>query len=168
MNVYWAIIDWLHLLAVTTWIGGLFFYILVLVPSLQELEPPQAGKLVGAITKRYVPITWGSLVVLIVTGILISKSRGVLGVKLGSTYGVMLFIKHLLTLVMIVNGIIISAVIGPKLKPQVPPPVEQPSGPPAGPPPQVIKLRKLMAALGKLQVVFAVLVLFSTGALTAV
>ena len=168
MNVYWAIIDWLHLLAMSTWIGGIFFYIIVLAPSLKALEPPQAGKLVGAITKRYVPITWGSLVVLVVSGILIANSRGVLGVQLGSTYGVMLFIKHLITLLMIVNGVIISAVIGPKLKPKTPPSGEQPSGPPPAPSPQVIKLQKVMGALGKLQVVFAVVVLFSTGSLTAV
>lgn len=167
MSVYWAIIYWLHTLAVTTWIGGLFFYILVLVPSMKELEPPQAGKLVGAITKRYVPITWSALAVLIVSGILIAKSRGVLGINLGTTYGAMLFIKHLLTLAMVANGVIISTVIGPKLKPKAPPAGDQPAGPPSGPLPHVVKLQKLMGVLGKLQVVCAVLVLFFTAALTA-
>lgn len=164
MNVYWAIIDWLHLIAMTIWIGGLAFYILVLMPSLQTLDPPQAGKVMGAIAKRYAPITWMAVLVLIVTGILISRARGVLGIQLGSTYGVWLFVKHLLTVLMIVNGFVISAVIGPKLKP----PVSKPGEQPAPPPPQVVKLRKLAGLLGYVQLVLAAVVLFSTGSLSAI
>ena len=141
---------------------------MILAPSLQTLEPPHAGTLVGAITKRYAPITWGALLVLIVTGILISQALGALGINFSSSYGRMLFIKHLITLCMVINGFIISLVIGPKLKPPAPPEGEQSSGPPAPPPPQVIKLRKLMGNLGKIQVILAVVVLFFTAALTAV
>ena len=168
MNVYLAIIDWLHLMAMTVWIGGIVFYVLVLMPSLQTLEPSQAGKMIGAIAKRYAPITYVAIVVLIVTGILIARARGVLGIKLGSTYGVVLFVKHLLTVLMIVNGFVVSAVVGPKLKPPAPKPGEQPTGAPPTPSPQVVKLRKIAGLLGYLQLVLGVLVLFSTGSLTAV
>ena len=54
---------------------------------------------------------------LIITGILIAKSRGVLGIEFRSTYGVFLFVKHLLVLIMIINGVLISAVFSPQLKP---------------------------------------------------
>jgi uncharacterized membrane protein len=168
MDVYFAIVDWLHLLATAAWIGGLIFYVLILLPSLRALEPPQAGRIVGAITRRYVPINWGAVIVLIATGILIALRRGVLRVELASTYGVLLFVKHLVILSMIIIGLVISLGIGPKLKPPVQQSEGQPSGPPAGIPAEVKRLQKMAGALAYTNLFLGVGVLFLTAALKAI
>ena len=98
MNVYFALLDWIHLLAAVVWIGGIIFYVMILFPSSLVLDPPQRGKLMGAIMKRYAPITWAAIILLIVTGILINIERGIATISLSSTYGILFFIKHNSTL----------------------------------------------------------------------
>jgi hypothetical protein len=44
-------LDFLHLLATAAWIGGMIYIILVLMPSLTAIDPPQRGKLMGAAAK---------------------------------------------------------------------------------------------------------------------
>jgi uncharacterized membrane protein len=128
MSFYYIITSWLHILATVAWIGGMAFYILILIPSLGVLDPPQRGRLLGALIKRYGFLAWGSVIILLATGILITRSRIPRGSYFGSTYGILLGVKHILVLCMIVIGAIVSFVIGPKLKAQAT------AGPPAGTP----------------------------------
>ena len=167
MDVLWVFVLWLHLLATVTWIGGMIFYVLVLVPSMGAIDPPQRGKLVGAVMKRYVPLAWGAIIVLIITGVFIAWYKGSLGVSFSSTYGIILFAKHLIILIMIVIGVLVSLVIGPKLK-APPAPAEVGSGGPPGPPPGMVKLQKQAGALGLINLVLGIAVLFLTELLKSV
>lgn len=160
MNVYYALLDWVHLLATVTWIGGTIFYILVLMPAISVLDPPQRGKLAGAIVKKYAPISWSAVFLLVLTGILINIERGAPVVSLSTTYGILFFVKHICVLVMICIGIVISFVLGPKLKPPVG--GDQPAGPPPPPSPQVIKTQKTMGFLGITNMLAGIAVLLLT------
>jgi uncharacterized membrane protein len=161
MSILWVIVYWLHLLATVTWIGGMIFYVLVLVPSMGAIDPPQRGKLVGSILKRYAPLAWGAIVVLIVTGVFIARRTGMLGFNFNTTRGIVLFAKHVIILIMVLIGAMVSLVIGPKLKapPKV---VEGGSDAPAGPSPQAVKLQKQAGTLGVLNLVLGIGVLFLT------
>ena len=161
MSVLWVFVLWLHLLATVAWIGGMIFYVLVLVPSMGAIDPPQRGKLVGAVLKRYSPLAWGAIIVLIITGIFIAVYKGFGGVSFSSNYGIILFAKHLVILIMIVIGALVSFVIGPKLK-APPAPAEVASGGPPGPPPGMVKLQKQAGALGLINLVLGIAVLFLT------
>ncbi|MBT3275992.1 MAG: DUF4149 domain-containing protein [Spirochaetales bacterium] len=160
MNVYYAILDWIHLLATVTWIGGIIFYTLVLMPATSALDPPQRGKLMGAISKKYAPMSGVAILLLILTGILINIERGIPVISLSTTYGIFFFIKHLCVLVMICIGVVIALVLGPKLKP--PASGDQPAGSPPPPSPQVIKLQKTMGLLGTINMVLGIVVLLLT------
>ncbi len=159
MSFLWVIVYWLHLVATVSWIGGMVFYVLVLGPSIGAIDPPQRGKLVGAIIKRYAPIAWGAIIVLIVTGIFIARRNGMLGISFNTTYGIVLFIKHVMIVTMVLIGVVVSFVIGPKLKapPKV---VAGASEAPPGPSPEAMNLQKRAATLGVINLVLGVCVLF--------
>ena len=61
---------WLHMAATVAWIGGLFFQALVLPSSFsRNLGIDQQAKLMESIRKRFEPIAWLSLFILIGTGL---------------------------------------------------------------------------------------------------
>jgi len=58
----------LHLLAAVIWVGGMFFAYVILRPSAVALEPPQRLTLWAAVFKRFFPLVWLAIVVLMVSG----------------------------------------------------------------------------------------------------
>ena len=62
-----AVAFWLHMAATVVWIGGLFFQALVLPPALRRL--PERGQVLEALRRRFQPLAWLSLAVLIGTGL---------------------------------------------------------------------------------------------------
>lgn len=58
----------LHLLGAVVWVGGMFFALLVLRPSLSVLEPPQRLALHMQVFRRFFLIVWHAMPAVIVTG----------------------------------------------------------------------------------------------------
>ena len=90
-----SLLIWLHLVAAVSWVGGMIFLSLVLVPVLKR-EPfvSQKALLFRTIGRRFRAVVWGAIAVLLFTGPLLLHQRGlpiadplgwpmVLGVKLG-------------------------------------------------------------------------------------
>jgi len=71
------VLVWLHLLAAVTWIGGMAFLSLVLVPVLKH-EPfsSQRGALIRAAALRFRLVVWAAIGVLLVTGPLLVLGKG--------------------------------------------------------------------------------------------
>lgn len=68
---------WLHLLAAVSWIGGMVFLSLVLVPALKrEAASSQRAALFRAIAFRFRAVVWSSVGVLLVTGPILLTHRG--------------------------------------------------------------------------------------------
>jgi putative copper resistance protein D len=64
-------IRWLHVVAAITWIGGMLFIALVLVPVARRLADPTVRvKLVQDTGRRFRTVGWIALGVLVVTGLL--------------------------------------------------------------------------------------------------
>jgi uncharacterized membrane protein len=65
------LVRWLHVLAAITWIGGMLFIALVLVPSARRLEDPTLRtRLIQETGRRFRTIGWLALGGLVVTGLL--------------------------------------------------------------------------------------------------
>jgi uncharacterized membrane protein len=75
-NVYLLSV-WLHILAAVTWIGGMFFLVLVVVPSLRKGDRAVATKLLGESGKRFRTVGWTCFAVVLVTGTFNLWARGV-------------------------------------------------------------------------------------------
>lgn len=58
---------WLHMAATIVWIGGLFYMAVIVNPALERL-PEQRGRLAEDMRRRFQPLAWLSLFVLIGTG----------------------------------------------------------------------------------------------------
>lgn len=115
----------LHLLAVITWLGGMLFMNLILMPGMSVLEPLQRGMLTGTVAKRFSIAAWTSIIVLIITGIL--KTPPGMMFAPASHYGGVLFLKHILIIIGIIIGLIITLSVAPKLRKLAPKQGEAPS-----------------------------------------
>ncbi len=60
---------WLHMTATIVWIGGIFYQALIVNPALERF-PDQRGRLAEDLRRRFQPLAWLSLFVLIGTGLL--------------------------------------------------------------------------------------------------
>jgi len=113
-----------HLLATCAWIGGMLFMKAVLMPALGVLEPPQRGRLMGAIAKRFTVLAWISVAVLAATG-LAKAPAGLIGETTG--VGLLLTVKVALFAGMIAIGLVITFGVAPRLVALAPGPGAAPS-----------------------------------------
>ena len=64
-------IRWIHILSVITWVGGMLFIALVLVPSARALDDARIRtRLIEESGRRFRTISWIALGLLVVTGFL--------------------------------------------------------------------------------------------------
>jgi uncharacterized membrane protein len=73
-----SLLIWLHLVAAVSWIGGMVFLSVVLVPILKR-EPFASQKtlLFLAMARRFRVVVWGVIAVLMFTGPLLLHQRGI-------------------------------------------------------------------------------------------
>ena len=163
-----VLLRWLHLVGVAFWAGGMFVNILVLMPSMEVLSPPERGKMMGAFLKRFAPLAWGALALVGVTGLILTNN--IIGlsalVSFDTRYSNVMLTKIILVAVITLNGVYLSFVLGPRVASFAPPPgAPKPADPgegerPPGRPPELLRLQKRMATLMWVQVGLALVVLF--------
>lgn len=68
---------WVHILAAITWIGGMFFLVLVVVPWLRRGDRATAGAFLRDTGRRFRTVGWVSFAILLVTGTFNLWARGV-------------------------------------------------------------------------------------------
>ena len=64
----WGLVLAVHILCAVIWVGGMFFALLVLRPSLAALEPPQRLALHGQVFRRFFLIIWHAMPLSLITG----------------------------------------------------------------------------------------------------
>jgi putative copper export protein len=96
--VYQAAVS-IHVLSAIVWVGGLVFLALVAVPATRPLPAAERGALLNALGRRFRPVGWVCLGLLVLTGLVVSGYRGltwetfVSGAFFGSPFGRLLAIK---------------------------------------------------------------------------
>lgn len=64
------LVRWVHVLAMTVWLGGMLFIALVVVPVTRGLpDPALRSRLVQQMGRRFRTIGWAALAVLVATGL---------------------------------------------------------------------------------------------------
>jgi uncharacterized membrane protein len=61
-----VLIYWLHLIGIVAWGGGIILHVLVVMPSLHALSPPDRGKLMGTYGLRFTVLSWGAVILVVV------------------------------------------------------------------------------------------------------
>jgi len=70
VNILYLICVWLHILAVTVWLGGTLFLVLVLVPLMRRPGlQNQAATLIHEVGLRFRRVGWICLIVIVSTGV---------------------------------------------------------------------------------------------------
>jgi len=108
---------WLHSVATVIWIGGITFILFIVIPSAKQVLGIEAGKLMGDISKRFTPIVNYSIILLIVTGaVLTAVNKQFLGIgNLGNSWSLGLIVKHVLVLGMVAVHFYRGLVLAPKI-----------------------------------------------------
>lgn len=80
MHALYVLSVWLHILAAITWIGGMFFLVLVVVPWLRRGDRARAAQLLRETGERFRNVGWACFGIVLVTG---TYQLWVRGVRLG-------------------------------------------------------------------------------------
>ncbi|MBI2265682.1 MAG: DUF4149 domain-containing protein [Armatimonadetes bacterium] len=108
---------WLHLTAAVTWIGGMMFVVLVLVPIVKaEFPPEKRVQLVAAVGRRFRVVGWVSLTILILTGFYNLWEVSGPGFMSNKTYLSYLTAKLVLVLIVLTLSILHDFYYGPRLE----------------------------------------------------
>jgi len=149
----------IHIFAAVVWIGGIFFILFVALPSARKiLEQP--GPLMGAIGKRFVPLANSSIMLILVTGILMSHSSHTLSeiTSLNSMWSQTLSFKILIALIMTVIHFYRGLVLTPRITKLTSASMRSE---------QVSRLQRLSLTLVKVNLLFGATVLLISGMLYA-
>lgn len=114
-----ALAYWLHMAATVLWVGGLLFQSLILQPALlQTLSPESIQQLLYRIRRRFQPLAWLSLAVLIGTGLVqMSANPNYLGfVQFGNTWSQAILVKHVAIGAMVLAAAYQTWWLGPQLE----------------------------------------------------
>jgi copper resistance protein D len=109
------LVIWLHILAAVAWIGGMMFLSFVLVPVLKR-DGMLAQRIVPfrAIAHRFRATVWGSVSILLGTGVVLVGQRGI---ALGdvASWPRILLVKLSLVLLLLILTLLHDVVIGPRV-----------------------------------------------------
>jgi uncharacterized membrane protein len=108
---------WLHILAAVTWIGGMIFLTLIVVPVEKKIQDSKLRyELVNKIGIRFKYLGWGSMLMLVITGTYSALQKVHSWSELINTgYGRTLLLKLVLVFLMFSLSILHDFYLGPKL-----------------------------------------------------
>ncbi|MBI4771235.1 MAG: hypothetical protein HY784_12710 [Chloroflexi bacterium] len=157
MNYYLAVLFWFHLLGIAIWVGASLLVPLVVLPTVQGLDPPVRPKFMEAFSRRSLPWISASIVVVVVTGILQTGRIFGFAYLLGIN---VLVIKIVVAALMIANGVYLGFGLSPKAAALTPAPGAPPS-------PEFLKTMRRLGMHSWIQAGMGVIVLLLVGLLTA-
>ena len=111
---------WLHIVAAATWLGGMLFLALVLVPVLRRVPRAQTAPLFRATARRFRNLSWVALGVLAITGTYNLWIRGVSATNLlqpdwlGSPFGRTVVAKLSLFVLVLIASLVHDFAVGPR------------------------------------------------------
>jgi len=162
MSLEQAIITWIHLVSAAVWVGGSLFIGAVLAPILKKMSLTLEERIQMMVTvgRRFNKIAVPSLIILVATGLY--NSHSVLtspDLLFATSYGIYLFIKVILVILLIVAFTIHVRIIRKEIEDKIMAKEMTES--------QIKKLRKKIIILGEIIVILSVAILFFAALLDA-
>ncbi len=138
------------------WIGPQVFLFVAVAPALRELVDPRVRRRATEVmTGRYNLLAWGSLAILVATGVLNTLGRlPSWEAFLATAYGRTLLVKHLLILGIVVLTSVHGFVIGPRM-------LALSTASPGQEPPAMKRIQRLSAILSAVNLLLALLVVLT-------
>ena len=157
MNYYLAILFWLHLIGISIWVGASFLMPLLIMPTVQTLEPSARLPFVGALSKRMGLLVMASVLLVVVTGLL---QTGAVFKTFTIFMGLnLLSLKVFVAALMIANGAYLGMALPRRALALAP----KPGAPPS---PEFLKTMQRLGLHSWVQAALGVVVLLLVGLLT--
>lgn len=157
-NALMLLLKWIHLVATVAWIGGMFTNFIIYMPVLGKvLDPPSAGKLMGAVMKRFRVMVYISMALFLATGILMGYLHQGSGESFSSTgqWSMLLIPKVALFIIMVFLAIYAFEILAPRVAKMAA----------AGPSPGLRKIQRSQKALAVAGFVMGLIILVLSAAL---
>ena len=116
MAVQFIIIRFLHEMATIIWIGGMIFQAIALTPVLKKMDSDIQMKVRSGVVKNFGKAGIVCLIIIAITGIILSVGKINSGFSILSSYGAVLIIKHAITAILIVLSMVNAFAIMPKVQ----------------------------------------------------
>jgi putative copper export protein len=110
-----------HLLAAAVWVGGTVALVAVAVPYARSLRGEERAAALSQLGRRWRPLGWGALAVLVVTGLLSAYEHDALGREtlLRTDAGRILVLKGALVAALVAFAALHDFVLAPRLARQI-------------------------------------------------
>jgi putative copper export protein len=108
----------LHLLAAMVWVGGTVALVFAAVPAIRVLEGRERVPLLRKLGRRWRPLGYGSLAVLLLTGLVLAHEHYAFSREalFESTFGLVLVVKSALVVLLVAASLTHDYVLGPRLQ----------------------------------------------------
>jgi len=112
-----ATLQIVHLLAAAVWLGGTVALVFAGVPAIRTLQGEERGRAMRELGRRWRPWGWGSMAVLVLSGLWLADENGALNrtALLHTDFGRVVLVKSLLVAVLIAGALLHDFVLGPRL-----------------------------------------------------
>ena len=107
-----------HVLAAAVWVGGTVALVFVAVPIVRSLEGAQRAALLAELGRRWRPLGWGALAVLVATGTGLASEHGAFRSADGA-FDTVLAVKIALVVALAIATYVHDFVLGPGLARQI-------------------------------------------------
>lgn len=151
-----SIMNWLHMVALIVWLGGMIATVVFVVPVAESalgrtLGPAVMGRFMGSLAQRTRIPAYVCMGIFIITGIIMwILNKNYLGLfNYGSAWTNVLLVKQILFVVLIVLAIYMMEVIVPKIEELAP----------KGPSAELSKTQKLQIVVGAITMLVVALIL---------
>ncbi len=116
MAIQFILIRFLHELATVIWIGGMIFQAIALTPVLKKMSSDIQMKVRNGVVKNFGKAGVVCIIVIAITGIILSVGKINSGISILSSYGAVLIIKHTITAILIVLSMVNAFAIMPRVQ----------------------------------------------------
>ena len=106
-----------HLLAAAVWVGGTVALVFAGVPAIRTLEGEPRARAMRALGRKWRPWGWGSMGVLVLSGIWLADEHGALSrtALTDTDFGRVLLVKAVLVVILIGGALLHDFVLGPRV-----------------------------------------------------
>lgn len=107
-----------HLLAAAVWVGGTVVLVFAGVPAIRTLEGEPRARAMRALGRRWRPLGWGSMGVLVLSGLFLADEHGALSSEtlIETDFGRVVLVKAFLVAVLIGGAVLHDFVLGPRVQ----------------------------------------------------
>jgi uncharacterized membrane protein len=108
-----------HILAACVWVGGSVALVFIAVPQARMLEGEQRARALRALGSGWRPLGWGSMAVLVGTGLVLAGEDGVFSGEASSDFDAVFAAKVALVGLLLAGAFAHDFVLGPRLARQI-------------------------------------------------